>query len=70
MGKLVLGIVLGTFGYAAWKLSEPALGESDDMLARIERLRREWNGALAQGKAAGAQTQTRLEADFAEIFRH
>jgi hypothetical protein len=66
--KLILGLAVGIMVYAAWKLSEPAPGERGELSARLERLKREWEAALAQGKAAGIQTRQRMEEEFSAIF--
>lgn len=68
--RLLLGMVLGSLGYAVWQLSEPEPGQRGDLQARLERLQQEWNAALAQGQAAGTQTRQRMESDFEAATSH
>jgi hypothetical protein len=67
--KLFTGLLMGLLGYAAWTLSEPAPGESGDVHARLERLKREWEDARSQGKAAGDEKRRSMEAEFESIFQ-
>jgi hypothetical protein len=67
--KFVLGVVLGTVGYAAWALSEPEDEGPADFSARMNRLRQEWRDAVTKGKVAGEDRRVRMEQELDAVFR-
>jgi hypothetical protein len=67
--KLFAGLALGVAGYVAWKLSEPAPGESPVISSRIERLKREWQKATDEGRVAGEAKRRAMEVEFESVFQ-
>lgn len=67
--KFITGLALGLAGYAAWTLSEPGPGEPDGFIARLPRLRAEWQKAVNQGRAAGDIKREHMEREFETMLR-
>lgn len=70
--SFVLGLAGGAAGTAAWLLSEPTPGESGtaSLGNRLEVVKGRLDEAVAEGKRAGSETESRLRQELDTLRRH